>query len=151
MRNVDQFRTYVEHLRIEHRRLHDRIREAENSLFLEDESKQLARAEIVERLTELRDEIARHFADEEAGGCLEEAASYCPSVGPAARDIEAEHPELLGRLDMLIARARSMKAGAPGPTLRDDFRALVSLISAHESAENRLLHQAFGMDPSDGK
>ena len=68
--------TYVEHLRAEHRRVHAMLRHVRN-VFLQSggPDRDATPSDTVRFLHQVRSELAHHFADEEAGGCLEEAAS----------------------------------------------------------------------------
>jgi hypothetical protein len=100
--------------------------------------------ELIRSLTNLRVELAQHFAEEEAGGCVEEAVSHAPWLGREASDLEREDPELLGLLDGLIAavkrRPKSIKE------VDKDFRQFVDRLRHHEAAESRIIAISFGMD-----
>jgi hypothetical protein len=102
-------------------------------------------ADIVKLLSEVREELAHHFAQEEGGGCLEEAVSRCPSLSDEVRRIEAEHPWLLESIDRLIAQARDSDHSVQGRIeVARGFDELCAQIDAHEGAENALLRKGFG-------
>jgi len=151
MRDDDQGRRAIDQLRAEHRRLHGVLRHLRNSLVNAvgpDESPSFT--EVVRLLTSVRDELSRHFAQEEAGGCLDEAVSHCPTLSTEVGRMRAEHPELLMAVDRLIARARKM---TPSPVnqceLQREFEDLLHRIRAHEKAESELLSQGFGTNFAD--
>src|SRR5262245_50052025 len=102
---------YAAHLLAEHRRLHVMLRLARAAVLQSGGPDRDATAKDVMRvLRQIRDELARHFAQEEAGGCLEEAACRCPSLSTQVRRVEAEHRTLLAELDKLIGRACDCEA-----------------------------------------
>jgi hypothetical protein len=98
-------------------------------------------------LKRVREELAGHFAEEEDGGCLEEAVCSGRDLSAALRQIEKEHPLLLARLDQLIEMARSTnKTAQDWASLREAFATLCHDLHAHEAAENDLLRRGFGVD-----
>src|SRR5262245_36051024 len=103
MRTFEECRCYVDHLIAEHRRLHRMLRLAGSSIRPAPGTGRIAtRAEVLKVLRDVREELAHHFAQEEEGGCLDEAVSCCPSLSPEAHRIEAEHHRLLECIDRLI-------------------------------------------------
>src|SRR5690606_34426338 len=85
------------HLHAEHRRLHRSIldlRKADGE----------GSPELLTLLLELREELGRHFDEEDAGGCFEEAMARCPPVATDVERLTAEHPYLLAELDRLLKR-----------------------------------------------
>jgi hypothetical protein len=93
----------------------------------------------------VRDELEHHFAEEESGGCMEEAVARCPALSAEADRIEAEHPELLHDVDRLIAQAvDGSHTTEKRVALEEAFDELCRNIDAHEKAENVLLRQGFG-------
>ena len=143
----DQSAPYVEHLLAEHRRLHNMLRLARAALrHSAGPDRDATTADIVRILRQVREEIAHHFADEEAGGCIEEAVSRCPRLSAEANRVQAEHPELLNRLDALIADVLdSGHTVANRIAVQREFDELSQLLHAHEAAENDLLRQGFGV------
>jgi len=104
-------------------------------------------ADIVRVLRQVREELAHHFAEEEAGGCLDEAVSRCSSLSAEARRIEAEHPQVLEDLDRLIAQALDCdKSVEKQIALKRGFDELCQQLVAHEAAENVLLRKGFGVN-----
>jgi hypothetical protein len=106
--------------------------------------------EIVRILQRLRRELTQHFAEEEGGGCLDEAVSRCPSLSVEYQSIQAEHPQILAQIDALIEQART---SPPTPqnqvAIQGHFARLYKRVQAHEAAENRLLAAGFGRPVTD--
>jgi hemerythrin len=146
MRNYEDCRCFVEYLIAEHRRLHKMLRLASSIITANSQiESEVSSAAMVRVLRQVRDELERHFAQEESGGCLEEAVSYCPSLSSEARRVEAEHPQLLNSVDRLIAQTLDSDSSVANQlAVKQRFDELCSELAAHEAAENLLLRQAFG-------
>jgi hypothetical protein len=142
MRDLEEEGVYLEHMRLEHLRLNQALRQVQEMLLevLQKDAVNGRRRLVTERLTDLRGKLAAHFAQEEEGGYLEEAAVRVPRLSGQVQGIEAEHAQLLEGLDAVIA-------GAAVLPLRDvlarfgDFK---RRLQAHERAENRVMAQGFG-------
>lgn len=152
MMRDEECRPYVEHLRQEHRRLHDVLAQTDRSLAEAGRSPDFGREarEIAQRLSNLRDELNHHYAEEEAGGCLEEALLRCPSIAPEVKRVQAEHPALKQEMDLLVAKAAKL---AQTPTdwaeLKRGFEEIGAKLRMHEAAENRILLYGFGAEAMD--
>jgi iron-sulfur cluster repair protein YtfE (RIC family) len=100
---------------------------------------------MIELLTSLLAQLRRHFAEEQEGGSLEEAVCRCPSLSPEVRQLDEAHPELLTRLETLIARLRDPQPSrgitSEDHRLLDEF---AQQLQRHEAAENNILSRAFG-------
>jgi hemerythrin len=148
MLHYEDCRPYVQHLLTEHRRLHTMLRLARSAIRqCCGPDRDATTADIVRVLKQVRDELSHHFADEEAGGCIEEAVSRCPSISPQASRVQSEHPELLRQLDALLAQVSDSEQTVAGRiTVQRQFDELCRQLHAHEAAENDLLRQAFGVN-----
>jgi hypothetical protein len=146
MRDYNDCRCYVEHLIAEHRRLHRMLRLAR--AFIAESGgpdRDVSCADVVRVLRQVREELEHHFAQEEAGGCLDEAVSRCPPLSAEALRIETEHPQLLEGVDRLIAQALdSDQSVEKRVALERGFDDLCRQLDAHEAAENILLRKGFG-------
>lgn len=146
MRTDEEGRCYLDHIAAQHRRLHARlqqIRVAEFESVQPDESPIFA--EVAQNLRALRQEVASHFSEEEAGGCLDEGVSRCPSLSGDYHQIETEHTGILEQIDGLIKQVETASLSPPNQgAIPRQFTELCSRLLAHEAAENRLLSQAFG-------
>jgi len=144
----DECRCYVDHLISEHRRLHRMLHMAQHAIVgASGPDQDATSADIVKVLRQVRDELEHHFAQEEGGGCLDEAVSLCPTLSAESRRIEAEHPQLLTAIDRLIAQALdSDQSLQKRLELGIGFQVLCRQLDAHEGAENALLRRAFGVN-----
>lgn len=142
-RRQHQIDAYVTHLRSEHRRLDRRARRIQERLRDAAADAASALADVIREIRLLRDDLQHHFSEEEAGGCLDEAAACAPKLGPAERELERQHPNLLADVDQLIAEADTIDV------LRESFARFLSKLNDHEAAENRLFAEAFGIEPTD--
>lgn len=146
MRDYEECRPYVVHLQAEHRRLHQMIRQTRAAVIQTGGPDRDASVEdVLHVLRIMREELAKHFQEEEAGGCMDEAVSRCPRLSAEVERIEAEHPELLAQLDALIIEAADLdKSVRNRVAFENAFDNLCRQIHAHESAENAVLRQGFG-------
>ena len=144
MNGANQCIVYLQHLQAEHHRLNRVLTEIGHRFLEINKSvvEQPILSGLIHRLEELLKELQNHFAEEEGGGCLDEAVARCPSVGPRTSELMQEHPKLAGRLENLIA-AMKMGQGDGKEWLRQ-FEGFATEIRVHECAENRVLEQAFG-------
>jgi len=146
MRDYNECQPYVDHLLAEHRRLHAMLHQARSVIVQSGgPDRDASLADVAATLRHLREELKHHFAEEEEGGCLDEAVSRCPRLSAEAKRIEAEHPELLLEIDCLIAQAQDGDQSVENRiALEKSFSDLCQQLHAHEAAENALLRQGFG-------
>ena len=149
MNEAEGGHAYVDHLLHEHGRLNQRLLEIGHEVAkLSDAGHPTdSLAHLAQRLADLRQELQTHFAEEEAGGCLEEAVNRCPSLGVDCKAIVAEHPLLDRMLEQLLVQTHNL-AVTPADVQRE-YRAFAEKLHAHEAAENRLLQTAFGAEAAD--
>jgi hypothetical protein len=142
----DDSRTYVEHLRNEHVHIDQALLELQHLFAQTAESREADPAcVLVAKLKSLRDELRKHFRDEEEGGCLEEARSRVPCLSEDVRALQAEHVEFLATLDEMIPRAEALVAqAATFQELQVTFSDFLHRLHTHESEENRILLFGFG-------
>jgi iron-sulfur cluster repair protein YtfE (RIC family) len=142
MRQAEECRTYVNHLRAEHQHLDQDVRGILSSLRAMS-AKQAPPGELLRQLTSLRDDLRRHFTEEDAGGCLEEAVSRCPSVAEEVDSLLKQHPALLERLNRLLARIDAEHRELPDG-FAVELKQFTGELLAHEGAENQIMRRAFG-------
>lgn len=144
MENANDCQAFIQHLRIEHRQLHDVAQKLRDSLKMKTAARRAAA--VCDGATQLRDELARHLEMEQRGGLMEEAVSRCPSLGPRADMVQAEHVELLRTLDELLQLASS---GTREMIMSANFRSKVNgflqQLSTHEASEARVLEHGFAV------
>jgi hypothetical protein len=146
--NSSDYVAYATYLRSQHQRLHASLGRIAQLWSLRTERSRPATLilQMIDGTEELRAELAHHFAEEECGGCLEEAVSRCPSLGPEAARLEGEHADLLRQLDHLLLQLRRLQpTEQPTGQMEGEFRRFAKQLEAHESAENRILQEGFGI------
>jgi hemerythrin len=150
MKSDEECRCYVDHIVAQHRRLHTMLRQMCAAIIQSVQPDETPSFERITRiLKKLREELERHFAQEEGGGCLDEAASRCPSLTGEEERIEAEHPAILAHLDNLLHQAQTLPPTHQNQlALQRAFDQLHDQLLQHELAENRLLAQGFGVQPN---
>jgi hypothetical protein len=126
------------HLLAQHRELHDLLVEARG--VFERPSGPLARAHAAAQLGTLRQHLARHFAQEERGGFMEESLCRMPRLAEAARGVLAD---LDGLLERLAARD---SGGEAWRQAGHDFEAFASRLLAHERNENAVVQEGYNED-----
>jgi hemerythrin len=140
----DPCQAYINHLVAEHRRLHRMLVLARTAMAAE---KPAWLAEFVRVLTDLRAELQCHFAEEEEGGCLDQAVSFLPNLSPEMKVVEAQHPKLLAEIDSILVQAKDRQDTlADRVALRSAFDELCRELHAHEAAENEIIRRGFGVD-----
>jgi len=144
-------RTYVNHVLAEHRRLHGILQKARSAILqTSGPDRDVTLAHVAQILKQVRGELGHHFAEEEAGGCMEEAVSRCPRLAADVKRIEQEHPTLLAEIDRLIATAEDGPADLQNRiALEHGFDELCTELHAHEAAENAVLRAGFGVANGD--
>jgi hemerythrin-like domain-containing protein len=140
--------SYVNHLVAEHRRLNQLIHRTLRAIPNWADSGTACWSQlVVGGLAAVRQELAQHFAEEEEGGCLEEAVARCPALASQADQVQAEHGCLLQILDELIGHCRQIQR----PTSRDllgveqELRAVAHKLHLHEAEENHIMERAFSV------
>jgi hypothetical protein len=149
MNTLNQCGAYLEHIQAEHHRLNLALVEIRHQLEgLRDSTQpRTATDAVIDKLVGLLKELRGHFAEEEKGGCLEEAQVRCQSVGPNVVALMNEHPQLAQELERLIAAMKGRTISEEEG--RQRFEAFATKLKAHECNENRLVQYAFGGDESD--
>ena len=106
---------------------------------------------LVELLGSLRDQLAMHFALEEAYGYFDEALTVEPRLSERAGELREEHQILFLDMCDLVDLAEQQLYGEPAPTKRllqlalrfDEFH---FQLMEHESRETELIQHAFHDD-----
>jgi len=132
------------HLLAQHRELYDLLIEARGAF--EQPAGDVARAAAASRLGSLRQHLARHFAQEERGGFMEESLTRMPRLAQAVRGVLAEHPALLADLDGLLEQLAARDNGVLWRQAGCDFEAFASRLLAHERNENAVLQEGYNED-----
>lgn len=103
--------------------------------------------QLVDRICLLRDQLAMHFALEEAYGYFEEPVEVAPQLGRLAEQLRSEHRELYLDFSDLIERAERMyydeQHAALALWLGSQFLELDQRLRRHEERENELILDAY--------
>lgn len=101
-------------------------------------------------LGELRDQLALHFALEEAYGYFEDPAYVAPHFCERANGLRSEHRELYLGIAEISDRAEQFYRRANLPTLvghiARQFTAFDHRLQQHEARENELIQMAYDDD-----
>ena len=137
---------YLQQVRAEHYDLEQLLHQIENAFdsARAQEWPPASTPRLSGLLSELRDQIERHFAQEEVGGYLEEALSLAPRFSGQAHALLKQHAELSQVVRDLQARAKGDKPA--WNSLYADLLVLLKKLKAHETGENRIIEAAFNED-----
>jgi hypothetical protein len=108
------------------------------------------RQRLIELLERLRDQLALHFALEEAYGYFDDPAYVAPRLCEQAAELRAEHRQLYTQLCDLVEDAQQWHYEGQWSLFRSsvaaEFAAFDSRFQLHESRENQLIQQEYGDD-----
>jgi hypothetical protein len=106
--------------------------------------------QLIDRLCQLRDQLALHFSLEEAYGYFEDPIDVAPQLSRAAERLRAEHKELFLDLCDLFERAERMfydeQHAALALWIGPEFLDFDSRLRSHEERENDLIMEAYDGD-----
>lgn len=101
-------------------------------------------------LADLCQEVERHFRQEEAGGCLEEAVTRLPRLHGDMRRVLDEHRGLLEQLRQTAQVAQALaQSRSAWPRLAERIAKVLGQLKTHEETENRLVEQGFNVSLED--
>ncbi|MCL6502720.1 MAG: hemerythrin domain-containing protein [Pirellulales bacterium] len=140
---------YIEGVRADHLELRAMVREIEK-LLAAAQAARWATVEVQALLAAVEDldrHLREHFAEEEAGGYMEEALAIAPRFGPQAQRLVNEHPVMLQQMAQILDMARRcVTQSQVGPELSRLLREFFTTLRAHDAAENRIIQEAFNTD-----
>lgn len=141
-------RTYVDHVRLLFRHLHQMVEQLKGKV--KDATGSIAACEDARHLiADIGDRFGAYVAEERGGGCIDEAVCRCPRLAPHEQEINRQYPQV----EIVIETIQCMLAGCDvlGTSGRDvskEVERLAAAISKLESDERYLLREAFGSDES---
>lgn len=108
--------------------------------------------EFLQRLADLRDQLAFHFSLEEAYGYFDAAIDAEPHLSVQAESLRGEHPKLFSALLDLIDRAAETPADRDGhvESVLRAYREFHEQFMRHEEAEVKLILHALEDDIGGG-
>lgn len=105
---------------------------------------------LVDKLCELRDQLALHFALEEAYGYFEDPVDVAPQLCRQAEALRSEHSQLYSQLSAVVDRAERMfyddRHAALAVWLGPEFLDFDARLRSHEERENDLIFEAYDGD-----
>lgn len=106
--------------------------------------------QLVEQLAEVRDQLALHFALEEAYGYFDDPVDVAPQLCRQADALRNEHREIYSQLSDLVDRAERMlyqeKLAALAVWIGSVFLEFDVRLRRHEERENDLIFEAYDAD-----
>lgn len=147
MLDLEERYAFIDAAAAEHQRIRHQVGEVQQELAVAlTAGFPASAARLLARLAELEATVARHFADEQEEGVLEEAACRRPGVGPRVEQLCRQHPVLLARLQALVDLLREgMTLSRLPDKFLERFTRFADDLRTHEQEENRLLEAAFGV------
>lgn len=134
---------YVNAFRTEHHEMHKLAELLRETLDKQRSWSAAAASEAVHALKALTAHLQEHFALEETGGYLEQSLAAAPRFSHDAARLLGEHGELLRRANEAIVLAQGAKDEIAWEKLKSVVRSLLTALLAHETAENRIVQEAF--------
>lgn len=138
---------FLQEIKEDNQRLRDLLRDATQILSLPRPAPALV---LVQTLHALCDQLAMHFALENAYGYLDDALEIAPRLSRRARALRGEHEQLFADFCAIIGKAEGLlDDDQPHHKLTHvavlffDFQAR---FQAHEACENELIFEAFDDD-----
>jgi hypothetical protein len=140
---------FLREIKEDNRRLHELWDEAAGLLRADAPHPPAAR-EVAETLAELRDQLALHFALEEAYGYYEDAIDVAPRLSELAEELRSQHGELFLELCDIVERAEQWLYHETvrdlAPALAGRFGRFLRDLKKHESRETALIMEALNDD-----
>lgn len=126
-----------------------RLRELLQELREANQARVLALPVVAQFIAQLRDQLATHFALEEAFGYFEDPLRIAPHLCDQAEDLRNQHGELYARISDLAEQAdecsRRPQSAMP-EAIWDELAAFNAALEDHEAQENQLIMSAFNVD-----
>ena len=105
---------------------------------------------LIDKLCQLRDQLALHFSLEEAYGYFDDPIDVAPQLGRQAEHLRAQHKELYVDLCDLVERGERLfydeQHAALALWIGPQFVEFDQRLRRHEEAENELITQAYDDD-----
>lgn len=137
---------YVERVRSEHRELQGLVHQVRRALAVAARAgwRDLTVSPLVETLKQLQGYMEHHFAQEEAGGYLDEALIQAPRFSHEAERLMRQHPQLLQQVrELLVEIPGCQQRPALWCGFEAHAHAALQQVLAHEAAENQILERAY--------
>lgn len=140
---------FLQEIKEVHLELWELLREVHITLS-EPVATRYRRRQLVAVIEQLRDQLALHFALEEAYGYFEDPAYVAPRLCKQAMALRAEHRELYESVCCLVEQAARWCRQAPGSVFQarlvSRFSEFEGRFRWHEARENAMIHEEYGDD-----
>jgi hypothetical protein len=148
--NDEMHRAFVAAFGAEHHELRQLVHSLHEAVRDERPWSREAATEAIGILHTLNAHLEHHFAQEEIGGYLEEALNAAPRFAGDAAELLRQHPQMLDKIQLARMTAdRAANEPSAWPELKRESLELIKGLMAHESAENRIVQQAFNTGADD--
>ena len=141
---------FLREIKEDNERLKDLFAELRQACSPDRREVKLTRHELLEKLGDLRDQLATHFALEEAFGYFDEPLMAAPRLSAQAEELRLQHADLFVRFCQLVEDAEDLYQHETHAHafyhVAEQFREFDAILQAHEQAENNLILEAFNSD-----
>ena len=129
------------------RQEHEDLRQHLGALHHILAERQLPPGEVVASFRQLREELVEHFRDEEEGGFFHNVVDHAPRYSEQVDQLCKEHEQSLQDIDQMTHDAEVGEATAEWwAALSQRFHDFSCDLMNHESKENQLLQNTYGID-----
>ncbi len=103
---------------------------------------------LLQLLGDLANDLLKHFDLEEEGGFMSAVLSRTPQNAPIVQRLQREHAEITRRLNKVVmdVEAVSQDNNSSVLDIRRRTMAVLSLLDAHEAAEESLIQETYLQD-----
>lgn len=129
----------------EHRQVHFYLDRLTQTLSELDAGVPEAAERLSAELGSLIERLSEHFTGEEQGGLYHGVIDLLPTHTGEVRRLSEQHARLLDTLEMARLHAQRC-ATAELPALRQDLDSFLTVLRAHEEAEDELLRRALEVE-----
>lgn len=141
---------FLREIKEDNQRLKELLAELRRVLGGRGRAYAISRHALIEMLSDFRDQLATHFALEEAFGYFDEPLIAAPRLAERAEVLRQDHAGLFVRLCGLVDQAEDTFQREPHERacrlIAEQFRQFDADLQAHEQAENELIMEAFNAD-----
>jgi len=107
-------------------------------------------ASVLKEMTEVRDAFGQHvMVTEKPDGLYDEILERAPRLETNVRRLREEHPEIVQRIDEMIARLEQVEIGEdawPLEEARDDLQRFTGSVIRHRQRGADLVWEAYNVD-----
>jgi hypothetical protein len=129
----------------EHRQVHFYLDRLTQTLSELDAGVPEAAERLSAELGSLIERLSEHFTNEEQGGLYHGVIDLLPTHTGEVRRLSEQHARLLDTLEMARLHAQRC-AAAELPALHQDLASCLTVLRAHEEAEDELLRRALEVE-----